>query len=235
MPEENHIFESLPAYALGSLDEVERRLVAAHLAGCELCRTELAAFEEVVGQLAWSAPDAAPPTGLKERLNARIQSRPSLAASRPAIQRLAPVWGIVSLVLILALSVSSLLLWQRINRLEVLTGPQGMRAIALHNSDSAPQASGFVIISVDGQDGVLVVDALPQLGPEQQYQVWLLHDGDSTSGGVFSVDESGYRGLRLRAPQSLLWYSAVQVTIEPLDGSATPTGQPVLDGWLHNR
>jgi anti-sigma factor RsiW len=239
MPDQTHVLESLPAYALGSLDEAEARLVATHLAGCTVCRTELGAFQAVVEQLL-PAPDAAPPPDLKRRLMDRVRSlRPATvsrprAARRPWRQRLGPVWGIASLLLILALAAASLLLWQRVSRLEVLSGPQGMRAIALHSTEAAPQASGFVVISADGQNGLLVVDALPQLDPERQYQVWLIRDGQTTPGAAFSVDPSGYRGVRIVTPESLLTYSAIRITIEPVEGSALPTGEQVLDGSLHN-
>lgn len=137
-----------------------------------------------------------------------------------------------SLLLILALTVTHLSLGQRVNRLEVVDHPAGMRAIALHNSSKAPQASGFVIISADGQNGVLEVDALPQLAPEQQYHVWLIRDGQSTSSATFSVDQSGYRGVRLITPDSLLMYSAIRVTIERVAGSSSSQGEQVLDGRL---
>ena len=56
MMEDKHVLKSLPAYALGSLDESEAQLVAEHLAGCHICRSELSAFQDVAGQLALTAP-----------------------------------------------------------------------------------------------------------------------------------------------------------------------------------
>jgi anti-sigma-K factor RskA len=111
----------------------------------------------------------------------------------------------------------------------------GMRAIALQNTDAASQASGFVVISADGDDGAMVVDNLPVLDASQEYQVWLVRDGVTIDAGVFSVDEGGYRGLRLTAPESLLLYSSVAVTVEPAGGSKAPTGAQVLNGSLFNR
>ena len=140
----------------------------------------------------------------------------------------------IGLVIIATLAVSNLLLWQRLDQLQVLAGPLGMRAVALQNSDSAPTASGFVIISADGQNGVLVVDELPVLDAEREYQLWLVRNDTNISGAVFSVDESGYRGMRIESPQSLLEYSSVRVTIEPVGGSATPAGEEVLGGTLFN-
>ena len=107
-----------------------------------------------------------------------------------------------------------------------------MRAVPLSATDSAPGATGFVLISVDGDDGALVVDGLPPLGESQEYQLWLIRDGQRTSGAVFSTDEKSYGGTRIRAPRSLLDYSAVGITIEPAGGSSQPTGVQVLRGLL---
>ncbi len=139
-----------------------------------------------------------------------------------------------SVVLILILLASNHLLWHKLNHLAVLSGPLGMRAVALQNSSAAPSASGFVIISADGGNGVLVVDALPPLDPQSVYQLWLVKGEQIISGAVFSVDESGYRGVRIIAPDSLLTYSDVLVTIEPTGGSAIPNGKHILQGSLFN-
>jgi len=58
--------------------------------------------------------------------------------------------------------------------------------------------------------------------------------GQDTSAAVFAVDESGYRGMRIEASESLLTYSSVKVTIEPAGGSVQPTGEQVLGGSLFN-
>ena len=235
--EEMHVLEALPAYALGSLDAPEAKLVAQHLAGCHICRSELKAFQEVAGRIALATPQTEISTDLKPRLLERIHSLNQKQA-RPGRWRftgqLISIGAMIGIALIVTLAVSNLLLWQRLNQLEVLAGPLGMRAIALQNTDAAPMASGFVIVSADGQDGVLVVDELPELGAQREYQLWLVRKGNTTSGAVFDVDESGYRGMRIEAPQSLLVYSSVLVTIEPVGGSVEPQGEQVLAGSLFN-
>jgi len=238
MSDETHILELLPACAIGCLDEDEARLVAEHLASCLACRAELRAYQTIADQLALPAPDAVPPPDLKRRLLERVQSPRPLTAPQPRalrwplMQRLLPAWGLVSLLLILALAVVNLSLWQRVNDLAATTGPAGMRAISLSGTGAAPQASGFVIVGADGQNGALVVDQLPPLDEARQYQVWLIRDGQRTSGAVFSTDEVGYGGTRIRAPESLFAYSAIGVTIEPAGGSPGPTGDDVLSGPL---
>ncbi|MCI0549619.1 MAG: anti-sigma factor [Anaerolineae bacterium] len=237
MIEDMHVLESLPAYALGSLDEAEARLVAEHLTSCHMCRAELSAFQDVADQLAFAAPDTFPSQNLRHRFLERLRE---IKSTRPQPERfrvtgrLIPIGGMVRMLLIFLLLVSNLVLWQRLNHLEVLAGPMGMRAIALQNTDAAPNASGFVIISSDGREGVLVVDELPQLDAQHEYQLWLVRNGSTTSGAVFPIDESGYRGTRIEAPQTLLLYSSVRVTIEPTGGSPEPTGKQVLGGSLFN-
>jgi anti-sigma-K factor RskA len=233
-----HVVDSLPAYALGSLEEPEARQVAEHLATCEACRSELAEFENLTSQLALTVPDAAPSANVRRQIMDRAR-HPQRAVhsnepSRPRPWRRRLAWQFVSLVLVTVLALSNVLLWQRLTALEAQPGPDAMRAIDLHNTGLAPEASGYVLIGADGQNGSVVVDRLPQLAEDQAYQVWLMRAGQSTSGAVFVVDETGYRGARIVAPDSLLTYESVQITIEPAAGSPVPTGQPVLAAVLNN-
>jgi len=240
---ETHILDLLPAYAIGSLDSGEASQVEAHLLSCWICRNESSAFQAVADELHFAAPAAAPSPDLKERLMQRVhrlntlrpegQERvPHPVPAPPFWERLLPAWGLTSLFLIIGLAASSLILWQRLNQLEFVTSARGMRAVPLSAPDTASSATGFVLISADGEDGALVVDGLPPLGERQQYQLWLIRDGQRTSGRVFSTDEKNYGGTRIRAPGSLLEYAAVDVTIEPAGGSLQPTGDQVLGGPL---
>jgi len=237
MMDDTHVLDSLPAYALGSLDEEEKRLVEEHVLGCHICRQELDEFQVVADNLLLAVPEALPPAALKGRLTERIQRLNRTPTKAPPGWRFPwplPVGAIAAIVLIVILGISNLIFWQRLNTMEVITGPLGMRAVALQNTEAASKASGFVIISANGDDGVLVVDELPQLDESHEYQVWLMREGVSTSAALFSVDEGGYRGMRLTSPESLLLYSEVGVTIEPAGGSTSPTGEQVLRGSLFN-
>ena len=242
LPHNAHVLDLLPAYATGSLDADELRRVAEHLLNCWICREESRAFQAVADELTFAAPAAEPSSELKDRLMQRVGSTRSKVperASRPVSspsfwQRLLPVWGVASLLLIVGLAASTFVLWQRVDNLEVATAPGGMRAVPLSATDAAPRATGFVLVSTDGEDGALIVDGLPPLGESEQYQLWLIRDGQRTSGAVFSTDEKHYGGTRIRAPRSLLEYSAVGITVEPAGGSPQPTGQQVLAGLLPN-
>ena len=88
------------------------------------------------------------------------------------------------------------------------------------------------MVSTDGEHGTLVVDGLPALDEERQYQLWLIEDGQRTSGGVFSVNPEGYGSLWVLSPEPLSGYSAFGITIEPAGGSPGPTGAKVLGSTL---
>jgi anti-sigma-K factor RskA len=233
-----HVFDLLPAYALGCLDQADARRVSEHLAVCSVCRTELSHYELITEELALAVPEQEPPSNLQQQLTNRIRSLPPGTRARPRIpqrqpgQRLVAVWGLVSLLLIVGLVAISLFLWQQLAQRELFDKPGSMRAIALHSSEAASKATGFIIISGDGSRGTLIVDQMPSLASEQEYQFWLVRNGQSTSGARFTVDEKGYRGARIMAPESLFAYSSVLITIEPVGGSPQPTGRHVMDASL---
>lgn len=237
MSNDAHILELIPAYVLGSLEEKDAYQVSEHLAGCSICRRELDAYQTVADQVLLIVPPVSPPARLKTRLMERIP--PRQAKRRPVARGwrmpggISTVGVLSGLLLILIVAFTALLWKDSVDRL-VVSGPLGMRAIVLQNATTASLASGFVVMGADGKNGVLVVDKLPALDKVHEYQVWLKRDSKKTSGGVFSVDEDGYRGLRLTAPESLLNYSSVEVTVEPAGGSAQPTGLQVLSGSLFN-
>lgn len=246
--EHKYILELIPSYALNSLDADEAAIVSQHLPDCETCQAELSTYEAVVDMMPLAAPDATPSPDLKVRLMAQVatvpetetaetvpqappESEPSgWQAIREVIRNLltGPRWRPVALLLIIALAVGNVLLWRQLNA----PSPNAWRRIRLTGSEVAPEATGIIYISADGQKGTLIVEGLPQLNPEQQYQLWLIQDGQRASGGVFSVDPDGYRGMEIESPQPLQDFTAFGVTIEPAGGSPGPTGERVLGSNL---
>jgi anti-sigma-K factor RskA len=227
-----HVSDSIPAYALDILEKAERELIARHLAHCTACQDELSAYRAVMEYLPGTVSQKTPPLRLRSAILQKAAGSTSTPHSLWArwaarlTQPLHPAVGLIGLVLIVALAGLNLTLWQQTQhpanefRLVNLTSPQG------------DKATGLMIISEDGSFGTLVVDDLKPLSSEQQYQLWLIKDGKRTSGGVFSVQDSGYGVLRVDAPMPLITYPAFGITIEPTGGSSGPTGPKVLGGNL---
>lgn len=233
---EEHIIEQLPAYTLGGLESDGERQVEQHVQTCPRCRAELKAFNETVGALSASVPPVWPPDRVKAAVLARVRSQ---TAGEPPPQRggsrlrnwlasTAPVWALTALVLLALLVATN---WNRLQGGAPAAAPPAEFAlITLTGTDEAPDATGILLISPEGTAGSLVVDGLPSVGPAQQYQLWLIRDGQRTNGGVFSVDEAGYGILAIEAPRPLGEYLNFGITIEPTGGSPGPTGPRVMGG-----
>jgi anti-sigma-K factor RskA len=65
---EEHVYDLIPGYALGSLDEEELILVARHLPHCAACRRDLETYTETVEALAYAVPVVEPQQSLRERV-----------------------------------------------------------------------------------------------------------------------------------------------------------------------
>src|SRR5689334_15718513 len=67
--------ELLPAYALGALDAEDARFVEAHLSDYPDCERELAELQDTFALLAFSAPAATPPPGVRAALLDRVEQQ----------------------------------------------------------------------------------------------------------------------------------------------------------------
>ncbi|MFU8772643.1 MAG: anti-sigma factor domain-containing protein [Anaerolineales bacterium] len=239
MEKKEHISDLLPAYALDILDEAETIQVSQHLADCQLCQAELQGYQQVSQQLSMAVTESQPPESLKWRLLERIQTPATQAGPQePTTQHgwlsnLSMVglraWAVVSLLLVAALLVSNLFLWQQISQPQV---NDSLRVVHLTGENLFSEARGIITMSVDGERGTLVVDGLRHLESEFVYQIWLFRDGEISSGGTFTVYEGGYGHARVDSDRPLANYERLMVTIEVEGGSPTPSGAVVLAGDL---
>jgi anti-sigma-K factor RskA len=238
---EEHVTEQLPAYTLGILERDEQAAVAEHVATCPSCQADLAAYQTISGELATLVPPVEPPPALKGRLRQAVgegaagpQQAPPLppAAERTPATRswfdalrdwlAGPIWRPLALALLVVLALGLFLSPRQ------ATAP-GIDAIHLTGTDAAPDAYAIVVLGshYNRRIGTLIADHLEPLSPDQQYQLWLIENGDRLDGGVFDVGDDGYGSLTVRAPEPLDSY-AFGVTIEPAGGSPGPTGPKVL-------
>lgn len=239
MSMEEHVFDQLPAYSLGSLDKDETQQIDRHLEGCSLCRAELRTYQAVTDQLGLASPQFEPPPALKQKVLSGVVPARSTVISEPRkfdivefFRSMLTPWRLAGSVLVLALLASNLFLWQQVHQIRTTPGTADFQTIALAGTNADPQARGLVVISQDGAYGTLVVQNLTPLDTNHQYQLWLIQNGQLTNGGVFSVSEYGYTSILVYSPLPLNTYTSFGITIEPTGGSPQPTGSKVLGGGL---
>ena len=234
MNREEHdlIAELIPEFALGILDMDEASLVEQHLETCAACRHELAAYESVVDVLPLAAPDLDPPANLRSRLLEQVEGlaapQTDTAASwwQTITGRLqdflsGPRWQPALVLAAIAIVVGAVYFWQQ-NR---SAQPEQYELTA---TDVAPDAQGVIAVAANGREATLTVSGLPALAPEEQYQLWLIVDGQRASGAVFSVAADGTASVPIDSERPLSEFGAFGITIEPAGGSPGPTGERVL-------
>lgn len=236
----DHVLDDLPAYALGSLEPEESLRVEAHLAACSLCQRELQAYRAIVEQLPLGVPQRTPPAEVRARLLNQVAAASASPTQRSLPQagwlqrmrgffsRPVPAWSLVgALVLALALLAGGFAWYQNV---QAQARNAQFQVVQLSGSPTAMSASGWIVVTRDGQAGTLVVQNLPVLEDQEQYQLWLIKDGQRENGGVFSVDQNGYASLWVWSKQPLKDYQQFGITIEPKGGSSGPTGPKVMGG-----
>ncbi len=234
------IYELLPAYALGCLDDEDAIIVSEHLASCDKCNTRLTAYQRTVDLLSFGAPRVNPPDALKKKLMNKIQPKILMnnKIKRPAKRpiwgafwhKFSPVWAIASLAIISTLTVSNLIQWQTSEKLNDETA-QEMLILKMKGTTKAPNADGTLVIGHNRLRGVLVASDLPVPDKDYQYQLWLIENGKRTNGGVFSVTSNGYAVVEVISPLPLLNFQSFGVTLEPAGGSQSPTGHQFMVGY----
>jgi len=98
--------------------------------------------------------------------------------------------------------------------------------------DNSPQALAVAVWNPARQEGVLTVQKLPALAPDQDYQLWVVDPKypNPVNGGVFTVDAAGLARVQFKPDQPVTSVAAFAVTRERKGGVAKAQGPFVLLG-----
>jgi len=245
--------DDLSLYALGALEGEERAAVDKHLAECPECRQEVARLRGDLALLALSVSGTKPPLRSHQRLKAAVAKeprpiRPGRVPSRNWLRPFEWVVAAAALILVLLLAHQNRDLQRRISDLEVRSAAQQQKAaqaedlLAVLNSVDAqhftlvasktpPQPEGKAIYQRKTGTLVFLASNMPQLPPLKIYEVWLIPaSGAPIPAGLFKPDAHG--GASVIKPPLPLGVEAktFAITIEPEEGSAAPTSQPIMVG-----
>lgn len=223
-----HPRDDLAAFALGALDERERRAVEAHVRDCAPCTAEVEGYREALHAYAEAADSTAPV--LRDAIVARAQRE----SGAPAIRRdnawtawlRRPLPALIPVALAALLVVSLVGLLQSRSDADryaaALADVASGRVVHLDATNAATDLRGALVIPESGAPYMVLRVPAPPAG--RAWQAWVLHGdtpipaGLATSGGVIAIT--------LTAP--LGSGDGVAVTQEPASGSAAPTSAPVL-------
>jgi anti-sigma-K factor RskA len=240
------------AWVLGALPDDEHERFAAHLAGCETCRREVAQLQMVADTLPLAATQVAPPPELKERIMAVVRSEaavleaagpeadvaprapaqtPAAApARRPRQKRERRRWfGLPALALrpIPAAVAAAVLIAVGVGGGVLLShdGSSGRTVAAQVVVPASPDARASLTLADDR--ATLKVKDFPAPPSGRVYQVWLKRPGrppDPTT-ALFRVRGGS---ATVDVPGSVRGVDQVLVTAEPDGGSRAPTRDPIV-------
>lgn len=239
-PDPNAVHEphiDLAAYALGLLDDAERRQVEDHLASCPSCRVELNRYEDVVGDLGAMSTPVPPAPSLRDRLLEDV--RASSGTTSPLRRQVPLAWlAIAASIAVISLVTLGLLLAVTIEERD--DARRGERAIARYVRDGgtlsalvpAPGAPddvaeghGTLAMVPDGSRAMLIVYDLPPSGGDYRYVAWTEGHGERVELGELEVDEQGVGWLLLYPSDPMASYETVGITRYSPDA---PDGEPFL-------
>lgn len=248
----NQIRELLEAYALGALEEDERRAVQRHLETCSDCRARAAELLETAHALPLALGAASPrrpPSSLKEQVlealsgDREVTTRKRERARRFRRSRVA--LALAALGLVAGFSawnahLSSALSHERSLRerlarlvgrqedvLDVVDSPRARRAFLRPPARTDSRAYGKVFTTPDARDVVAMAARLNQPPTGQTYRLWLTRTGRAQPVGRMVVNAQGFALLVFKAAHPGPAYDEARVVLQPKNAT-TPAGKTVL-------
>lgn len=243
-------------YVLGALAPLEAEALETHLRACADCRRELVELRSGAELLSRSVEQIEPPAALRVRLLEEVAAEAGAAEApsapppvhAPAAQTspgaehsgalrrlgtrlrrggsraggtLLPRPALVLATGLLAL-VAGVAGWA----LGGARSPDDRTVAASVDRERLPKASARMTIPAEGEDPVLRLAGLRNLGPQRTYEIWVQRDGEVAPGPLFNptADGAAVTGI----PGSSEDIEAVFITRERAGGALTPTETPLV-------
>ena len=241
--------EDLALYALGALDEAAA--LEKHLEECASCRRELEQLRGDAALLALTTSGPKPPARAKKRLMEAVAKEPRVRPLKARAQGWGLGWiGAVAMVAIAAV------LWNQNSDLkskvresariaeqqrvqleqakrivDTLMAKDAMHVSVVPVGTKTPPPEGKAIYSRQRNGLIFMASNLPQVPAQKAYELWLIPmQGAPIPAGMFKPDAHGSAMVVNPPLPAGVEAKAFAITIEPEQGSTTPTPPIVMMG-----
>jgi hypothetical protein len=234
--EHDRVQELLAARALRAMPDEEYEAaepsIQAHVRTCAECAAALQDFDMVAAELALATPSLRPPASLAHRIQR------GLGPGRRT-RRIGTVAAAAVVVLAMGLGAWSVHLTGRISRAERQQAQTAELISAVTVPDSkivqlsptrAAGAPAVAAVYVPARARLYLVGNMPAPGSNRVYQVWLRHQGQFASGGIFTPGPRGLVLVQVEAPGTRLDH--VLITEEAGEGGTRPSAVKVAESDL---
>ncbi len=251
MSEHEQFADDLARLAMGALQGDERVALEKHLEECPACRRELERLRGDTALLALSASGPQPSQPSRERLLKEISKEPrdQKIPPRRSSSNFVP-WLVAAAFLLVAgfFWRQSDRLAQRVAQLQNESGQRqaelerarevvstltstGAMRVTLVAAQAPPQPQGRAIYVRDRSSLIFLASNLPSLPAQKAYELWLIPaDGAPIPAGVFKPDARGSASVIEPPLPGGVEAKTFAITVEPEQGSATPTMPIVMMG-----
>jgi anti-sigma-K factor RskA len=229
--------ETIGAYVLGALPELEAEVFERHLASCASCNEEASRLRVAADALPRSVEQVLPPDTLKASLMETVRGEAGAAEPEPRperrlslirrltpdFSRVRPAVAMVGASFLLAIGVAAGFVSGRAARDD---GSRTVKAAFDATPRMAHANGNLVIPNGDSATATLRLHGMPSLPRDETYQVWVKRHGEVVPQAIFNVSNDG---TALTAVGSdVKDADGVLVTREPAGGSRAPSSPPVV-------
>jgi anti-sigma-K factor RskA len=248
--------EDFDLYALGVLEDDDKRAIESHAASCAECARKLAEARGRIAMLALGAPRAEASQAVKRRLLAQVRSeQPTIEIPLPGSPRTRPAgrWTLVLAPAALVLAIVSVFLWHQTRDLDrqvaglrdamhqqqqqlqedrevsdLMAAPSTV-SVRLAQQPGMPSGTAQVVYNMK-MGKVMYEGQIAPAPSAKSYQLWLVPEsGNPISLYVFNPVSGQPDHWMMKLPPGVS-PKAFAVTIEPEGGMPHPTGPKVLVG-----
>ncbi len=217
------------AYVVDALAADERVEYERHLAGCQECQQNVTRLREPVDAMVDALAQQPSPT-TRDAVLKEIAITPQLGRPAPVTQ-LAPqrnrlgTWALGFAAVVLAVLAGTVFLQLRnAQEVESIITAADAETVVLQGDG----IEGRFTYSTTERRGVFVSASLPDVSPQETYQLWLIDADGPSPAGLFTPDA----GEAVVVVSDVAPGLTLGLTVEPEGGSLTPTSEVLLQAEL---